>query len=53
MQALRTPKIVFDHAMVATLQRAAAIGESPNRITLLRDADGDGVAETRDTLLQA
>jgi glucose/arabinose dehydrogenase len=52
MQALRTPKNVFDHAMVATLQRAAAIGESPNRITLLRDADGDGVAETRDTLLQ-
>lgn len=52
MQALRTPKNVFDHAMVATLQRAAAIGESPNRITLLRDADGDGIAETRDTLLQ-
>jgi glucose/arabinose dehydrogenase len=38
MQALRTPKNVFDHAMVATMQRAAAIGESPNRITLLRDA---------------
>jgi glucose/arabinose dehydrogenase len=52
MQALRTPKNVFDHAMVATLQRAAAIGESPNRITLLRDADGDGVAETRETFLQ-
>jgi glucose/arabinose dehydrogenase len=52
MQALRTPKNLFDHAMVATLQRAAAMGESPNRITLLRDADGDGVAETRDTLLQ-
>jgi glucose/arabinose dehydrogenase len=52
MQALRTPKNVFDHAMVATLQRAAAIGTSPNRITLLRDADGDGVAETRETFLQ-
>src|SRR5690349_8781502 len=36
---------VFDHAMVATMQRAAAIGSSPNRITLLRDADGDGMAE--------
>ena len=24
---------------------------SPNRITLLRDADGDGVAETRETFL--
>ncbi|MFI4926483.1 MAG: PQQ-dependent sugar dehydrogenase [Burkholderiales bacterium] len=52
MQVLRTPKSMFDHAMVATMQRAAAIGESPNRITLLRDADGDGVAETRDTLLE-
>jgi len=30
------------------MQRAAAIGESPNRITLLRDADGDGVAEMRE-----
>ena len=38
---------VFDYAMVSTMRRAAAIGNSPNRITLLRDADGDGVAETR------
>ncbi|HEY5817663.1 MAG TPA: sorbosone dehydrogenase family protein [Mesorhizobium sp.] len=38
---------VFDYAMVSTMRRAAAIGDSPNRITLLRDADGDGVAETR------
>ena len=48
----RPPKTVFDRAMAATMKRAAAIGPSPNRITLLRDADGDGVAETRDTLLQ-
>src|SRR6185369_1687972 len=41
---------VFDHAMVATMKRAAAIGPSPNRITLLRDADRDGIAETRETL---
>ena len=33
------------------MKRAAAVGDSPNRITLLRDADGDGVAETRDTFL--
>ncbi len=46
------PKTVFDRAMVATMRRAAAIGASPNRITLLRDADRDGVAETRDTLLE-
>ena len=42
-----TPKSLFDHAMVATMRRAAAVGESPNRITLLRDRDGDGVAEER------
>src|SRR5499426_3696845 len=43
---------VFDHAMVATMKRAAAIGPSPNRITLLRDADCDGVAEIREALLE-
>ena len=41
------PRNLFEHAMVSTMQRAAAIGDSPNRITLLRDADGDGVAEQR------
>ena len=30
---------------------AGATGESPNEIVLLRDADGDGVAEVRQTLL--
>jgi glucose/arabinose dehydrogenase len=43
---------LFDHAMVSTMKRAAAVGPSPNRITLLRDADGDGVAETRHALLE-
>ena len=28
------------------------MGESPNRITLLRDADGDGVAETKSTFIE-
>ena len=37
--------------MFSTMQRAAAVGDSPNRITLLRDADGDGVAETREVFL--
>jgi glucose/arabinose dehydrogenase len=46
------PRTVFDRARIETMRRAAAIGPSPNRITLLRDADGDGVAETRDTLLE-
>ena len=45
------PKSLFGYAMVSTLRRAAAVGVSPNRITLLRDADGDGVAEVRDTFL--
>jgi glucose/arabinose dehydrogenase len=43
---------VFDYAMVATMRRAAALGVSPNRITLLRDADGDGSAETRHAYLE-
>ena len=50
LQAGGQPRTLFDHAMVATMRRAAALGESPNRITLLRDADGDGVAEQRHTL---
>ena len=41
----------FDYAMVSTMRRAAAVGDSPNRIILLRDADGDGTAETRETFL--
>jgi glucose/arabinose dehydrogenase len=44
-------KTLFGHAMVATMRRAAAVGPSPNRITLLRDADGDGIAEQRHVLL--
>lgn len=51
-QAGGAPRTLFDHAMVATMRRAAALGESPNRITLLRDADGDGVAEQRHALLE-
>ncbi len=45
------PRSVFEYAMFATMRRAAAVGNSPNRITLLRDANGDGVAETRETFL--
>ncbi len=54
-EALSVPggiKNAFDYAMVTTMKRAAAIGDSPNRITLLRDADGDGVAETRELFLE-
>jgi len=53
-EALSVPggiKSVFDYAQYSTMKRAAAVGDSPNRITLLRDADGDGMAETRDVFL--
>lgn len=52
LQSGGNPRTLFDHAMVATMRRAAAFGDSPNRITLLRDADGDGVAEERYALLE-
>jgi glucose/arabinose dehydrogenase len=54
-EALQPPGVsrsVFDYAMQSTMKRAAAVGISPNRITLLRDADGDGVAEIREALLE-
>src|SRR4051812_41975055 len=41
----------FDYAITTTMTRAGALGVSPNRIMLLRDADGDGVAEIRETFL--
>jgi glucose/arabinose dehydrogenase len=53
-EALSEPggiRSVFDYAMFATMKRAAAVGASPNRITLLRDSDGDGVAERREVFL--
>jgi glucose/arabinose dehydrogenase len=45
-------KSLFDYAMLSTMKRAAAVGVSPNRITLLRDADQDGVAEKRELFLE-
>src|SRR6202451_1272995 len=44
-------KSFFDYAMFSTLKRAAAVGPSPNRITLFSDKDGDGVAEIRGVFL--
>jgi glucose/arabinose dehydrogenase len=43
---------LFTYAMQATMRRAAALGVSANRITLLRDQDGDGVAERRETFME-
>ncbi|MEK9278152.1 sorbosone dehydrogenase family protein [Bradyrhizobium sp. ISRA442] len=46
------PRTVFHYAMQATMRRAAALGVSANRITLLRDKDGDGVAEQRGAFME-
>jgi glucose/arabinose dehydrogenase len=43
---------LFTYAMQATMRRAAALGVSANRITLLRDQDGDGVAERREIFIR-
>ena len=45
-------KTIFSHAMQATMRRAAALGVSADRITLLRDPDGDGVAEIQEVFLE-
>jgi len=47
----RSAKGVFDYAMVSTMKRAAAMGDSANRISLLRDTNGDGVAKTQQVFM--
>ena len=47
-----SPKTLMDHAAQATMRRVKAIGKSANRVTLWRDADGDGVAETRTVFVE-
>jgi len=51
-QIAGTPRSVFHYAMQATMRRADALGVSANRITLLRDRDGDGVAEVRGAFME-
>ncbi|GGF73769.1 sorbosone dehydrogenase [Paracoccus acridae] len=46
------PRTLMDHAAQATMRRAKAIGDSANRVTLLRDANGDGVAEVQEVFVQ-
>jgi glucose/arabinose dehydrogenase len=45
-------KGVKAHFMKMFQKKAGAAPRSPNRITLLRDTDGDGVADTRSTFLE-
>ncbi|KAF0676251.1 PQQ-dependent sugar dehydrogenase [Profundibacterium mesophilum] len=52
LQQAGPPKSLMDRAVQATMRRARAIGKSANRITLWRDADGDGVAETRKVFVE-
>lgn len=47
LQEAGKPKGLLERATHATMRRAKAIGVSANRISLWRDEDGDGVAETR------
>jgi glucose/arabinose dehydrogenase len=51
-QVATTARSLFSYAMQATMRRAAALGESANRITLLRDRDGDGIAEVSETFME-
>ncbi|RQP06824.1 MAG: sorbosone dehydrogenase family protein [Paracoccus sp. BP8] len=52
LQEASPPKSLLDRAAQATMRRARALGTSANRITLWRDSDGDGVAETREVFLE-
>ena len=51
LQEAGPPRSFMDRAMQATMRRARALGASANRISLWRDSDGDGVAETREVFL--
>lgn len=46
------PRTLMDHAAQATMARVKAIGKSANRVTLWRDADGDGVGEERHVFVE-
>lgn len=43
---------IYERAMQYTMRRAGAMRKSANRITILRDADGDGVPELREILIE-
>ncbi|QDC10854.1 sorbosone dehydrogenase family protein [Oceanicola sp. D3] len=46
------PKTLLDRAAHATMKAIKAMGNSANRVTLWRDADGDGVAEHREIFVE-
>lgn len=52
LQDFGPPRSLMEHAMHATMRRARALGVSANRVTLWRDADGDGRAEIREVFVE-
>jgi len=46
------PKGIRDWIQQRLMKRVGSVQKSPNRITLLRDGDGDGVAEVKTTFAQ-
>jgi glucose/arabinose dehydrogenase len=51
-EARTLPRSDLPAEMLEGLAAAGSVGVSPNRVTLLRDADGDGSAEIRETFLE-
>jgi glucose/arabinose dehydrogenase len=47
----KPPKSLYDRVQIAVMKRAGAGVRSADRITLLRDSDGDGVADRRSNFL--
>ncbi|MTH34646.1 sorbosone dehydrogenase family protein [Paracoccus limosus] len=52
LQDAGPPRSLMDRATQATMRRARALGVSANRVTLWRDADGDGRAEIREVFVE-
>jgi glucose/arabinose dehydrogenase len=48
----RPARNVVEFAIMSTMRRAGALGTSANRITLLRDSDGDGIAEIQTVFME-
>lgn len=46
------PRKPIDRVVQAKMRRVEAIGKSANRVTLLQDKDGDGVAESRAVIVE-
>src|SRR5688500_6184293 len=51
-EARTLPRSDMPAEMLEGLVVAGSVGVSPNRVTLLRDSDGDGTAEVREIFLE-